>query len=113
MALSVCFKFMSLTVPLVSFVPLLKYNFSFKNQPVPISIATYPVKCLNTPVKSELIICLTILATEPFKNEFNSRTKLTKDTTINPSEINNRSSPIVESDKSVLANKLSPVKKSN
>lgn len=91
----------------------LEHNFSLINKPVPISIATYPVKCLNTPGKSELMICFTILATEPFKSEFNSFTKLTKYTTINPNEINSKSSPIYESYKSVLENKLSPAKRLN
>lgn len=82
----------------------------YHNKPVPTIIATYPVRCLNTPGKSELMIFLTILATEPFRSELSSFTIRIRDTTINTREISKRSIPIVESDKSVLANKLSPIK---
>lgn len=82
----------------------------YHNKPVPTIIATYPVRCLNAPGKSELMIFLTILATEPFRSELSSFTIRIRDTTINPREISKRSIPIVESDKSVLAKKLSPTK---
>ena len=71
-------------------------------------IATYPVKCLKGPGKSELMNRFTIFATDPFRSEFNSLTMKIKETTISTREITNKRIPMVSSDRSVLANKLEP-----
>ena len=81
------------------------------NQPVPTSIATYPVRKLSFPGKSALIIFLVSFATDPFSNKLSSLTMKINDVMISTSEITNNKIPTVSSDRSVLANKFSPESK--
>lgn len=64
-------------------------------------MATYPVRYLNNPGKSELMNFFTTLATDPLSSELRSLTIKISATAITKRDITRSNAPMVESDRSV------------